>query len=59
MLWLVALNSEVLRVVQHSGLAERLGRDRMFFTVEQAVERYQSTSDAPPRVERSEAGAPA
>ena len=51
MLWLVALNSEVLRVVQHSGLAERLGRERMLFTLEQAVERYQKGSDGQPRVE--------
>jgi anti-anti-sigma factor len=46
MLWLVALNSEVLRVVQHSGLAERLGRERMLFTLEQAVENYQKGSVA-------------
>jgi SulP family sulfate permease len=44
MLWLVALNSEVLRVVQHSGLGERLGRERMHFTLEQAVESYQKGS---------------
>ena len=41
MLWLVALNPEVLTVVQHSPLWERLGRERMFFTLEQAVEKYQ------------------
>ena len=41
MLWLVALNPEVLKVVQHSGLGERLGRERMLFNLEQAVERYQ------------------
>ena len=41
-LWLVALNSEVLRVVQHSGLGDRLGRERMFFTLEQAVKSYES-----------------
>jgi len=40
-LWLVGLNPEVLDVVQRSGLGERLGRERMFFTLEQAVERYQ------------------
>jgi SulP family sulfate permease len=50
MLWLVALNSEVLRVVQHSGLGERLGRERMFFTLEQAVESYQKGSGGQPRV---------
>ena len=41
MLWLVSLNPEVLTVVQHSPLGERLGRERMFFTLEQAVEKYQ------------------
>jgi len=41
-LWLVGLNPEVLAVVQHSGLAERLGRERMLFTVQEAVERFQS-----------------
>jgi len=40
MLWLVALNPEVLEVVQRSGLGERLGRERMLFNLEQAVERY-------------------
>ncbi len=41
MLWLVAMNPLVLTVVQHSLLWERLGRERMFFTIEQAVEKYQ------------------
>jgi MFS superfamily sulfate permease-like transporter len=36
-LWLAALNPEVLDLVQRTPLAERLGRERMFFTVEQAV----------------------
>lgn len=40
-LWLVALNPNVLEVVQRCGLGERLGRERMFFTLEQAVEKYQ------------------
>ncbi len=40
-LWLAALNPEVLRVVQHSPLWAQLGRARMFFNLEQAVERYQ------------------
>lgn len=48
MLWLVALNSEVLKVIQHSGLGERLGRERMFFTLEQAVESYQKRFDNQP-----------
>jgi sulfate permease, SulP family len=37
----VALNPEVLRVVQHSPLWAQLGRERMFFNLEQAVEKYQ------------------
>jgi len=40
-LWLVGLNPEVFEVVQRSGLGERLGRERMFFTLEQAVDKYQ------------------
>jgi high affinity sulfate transporter 1 len=40
MLWLVGLNPEVLEVVQHSGLGDQLGRERMFFNLEQAVEHY-------------------
>jgi high affinity sulfate transporter 1 len=43
-LWLVGLNPEVLRVVQQSPLGERLGRERMFFTMEQAVTQYQQQS---------------
>ena len=40
-LWLVGMNPGVFAVVQHSPLGERLGRERMIFTLEQAVERYQ------------------
>jgi MFS superfamily sulfate permease-like transporter len=40
-LWLVGMNSSVLTVVQNSPLGEMLGRERMFFTMEQAVARYQ------------------
>jgi sulfate permease, SulP family len=43
-LWLVALNPEVLEVVQRSGLGERLGRERMFFSLEHAVETYEKRS---------------
>jgi SulP family sulfate permease len=39
-LWLAALSPESLRLVQGSPLGARLGRERMFFTVPQAVERY-------------------
>jgi MFS superfamily sulfate permease-like transporter len=40
LLWLVGLNPEVLAMVQRSSLGETLGRERMHFTVELAVEKY-------------------
>ena len=40
-LWLAALNPEALAVVQRSTLGETLGRERMFFNLEAAVERYE------------------
>jgi anti-anti-sigma factor len=42
MLWLVALNPEVLRMVQRSPLGKTLGRERMLFNLQMAVERYRS-----------------
>ena len=39
-LWLVALNPEVLRMVQRSPLGETLGRERLVFTLQAAVERF-------------------
>jgi high affinity sulfate transporter 1 len=39
-LWLAALSPESLTLVQASPLGALLGRERMFFTVPQAVERY-------------------
>jgi high affinity sulfate transporter 1 len=39
-LWLAALSPEALPQVQNSPLGGRLGRERMAFTVAQAVERY-------------------
>ena len=41
-LWLIGLSSEVLLVVQRSGLADRLGREGMFFNCQAAVTRYLS-----------------
>jgi MFS superfamily sulfate permease-like transporter len=41
-LWLVGLNPGVLEMVRRSGLAERLGRERMLFNARAAIERYQS-----------------
>ncbi len=40
-LWLAALNPEPLAVIQRSSLGKLLGRERMFFNLEQAVEAYQ------------------
>jgi high affinity sulfate transporter 1 len=39
-LWLAALAPEAFQQVQASPLGARLGRERMFFTVAQAVDRY-------------------
>jgi sulfate permease, SulP family len=36
-LWLAALNPEALEVIARTPLAKILGRERMFFNVEQAV----------------------
>jgi len=38
--WLVGLQPEVLSVVQRSSLGEILGRERMHFTLEVAIEKY-------------------
>src|SRR6266550_1042170 len=40
--WLVGLNPGVLEVVRNSGLAERLGQERMLFNARAAIERYQA-----------------
>jgi len=40
-LWLAALNPEPLTIIQHSPLGAKLGRGRMFFNLEQAVDAYQ------------------
>ena len=39
-LWLAALNPRALDMVQRSGLFAKLGRERMFFNLEQAVDAY-------------------
>ena len=41
-LWLAGCNPEVLALVRNSKLGERLGRERMFFNVAGAVERYEN-----------------
>lgn len=46
-LWLVAMNPEVLRVVQRSSLGETLGHERMVFNLRSTVDRYLSQSARP------------
>lgn len=45
-LWLTGLNPSVLDVVRRSGLADRLGRERMLFNAGTAIERYQMLQSA-------------
>jgi len=47
LLWLVALNPGVLRVVQRSPLGETLGRERMLFNLQMVVERYRARPAQP------------
>jgi len=53
-LWLAALTPDVLAVVQRSGIGEVLGRERMFFNLQMAVEKYEQASKtaAKPRTEQ-------
>jgi SulP family sulfate permease len=39
-MWLVALNPEALRMVQLSSLGEKLGKGRLFFNLQEALEHY-------------------
>jgi MFS superfamily sulfate permease-like transporter len=41
-LWLAALNPEPLKVIRSAPLGEKLGDERLFFNLEQAVEAYQA-----------------
>jgi high affinity sulfate transporter 1 len=45
-LWLAALNPEALELVRRTPLAETLGRERMFVTVEQAVAAFEARGPA-------------
>jgi SulP family sulfate permease len=48
-LWLAALNPNVFAAVSRSKLGETLDRERMFFNLQAAVERYQQTTPATTR----------
>jgi anti-anti-sigma factor len=53
--WLVGLNPEVLSVIRRSSLGKLLGRERMHFSLELAVERYLAfvgPAETPVREER-------
>jgi hypothetical protein len=41
-LWLAGCNPSVLEVVRRSGLADRLGRERLLVNARVAIERYQA-----------------
>lgn len=45
-LWLAGLNPGVLEAVRHSGLADRLGRERLLFNARAAIARYQAMPPA-------------
>jgi len=45
-LWLAALNPEALEIVRRTALGERLGRERMFFTVEAAVDAFRTRASS-------------
>jgi sulfate permease, SulP family len=47
MLWLARLSTAALEVVNRSPLGQQLGRERMFFNVNQAVERYLARAKPP------------
>lgn len=44
-LWLAGLNPRVLEAVRRSGLADRLGRDRLLFNARAAIERYRKRQE--------------
>jgi hypothetical protein len=45
-LWLAGLNPGVLEAVRQSGLAERLGPERLLFNARAAIERFQAMPPA-------------
>jgi len=47
-MWMAALNPEVLTVVQQSTLGRTLGRARMFFNVQSAVQHYERIAATEP-----------
>jgi MFS superfamily sulfate permease-like transporter len=56
-LWLAALNPEVLATLSRSKIGQMLGRDRMFFNIQSAVEHYEQLQNMqkPPSPDREPA----
>ena len=48
MLWLAALNPDVLTVINRSKIGETLGRERMFFNRQTAVEHFERMTSSSP-----------
>lgn len=46
-LWLTGLNPGVLEMVRRAGFDEKLGRERMLFNVQAAIEQYQARQSTP------------
>jgi SulP family sulfate permease len=57
MLWLAALNPDVLAVVNRSALGRTLGRERMCFNLQTAVEKYEQMSKAAATPNPAQSGA--
>jgi high affinity sulfate transporter 1 len=53
-LWLIGLNPEVLEVVRRCGLADRLGREGMFFNCQAAVNQFERRNTPVPLVDRAD-----
>ena len=51
-MWLAGLAPDVLAMVQRSPLGEALGRERMFFNLEMAVDKYLADHAEQSRIER-------
>ena len=45
-LWLAGLSPGVLEIMRHSGLAERIGPQRMLFNAHAAIEQFQAMKAA-------------
>lgn len=57
--WLAALNPGVLEVVRSSGLAQRLGPERLLFNAREAIERYQAMRRGGPGSPQADTRVPA